>query len=143
MRYSIAAVARAFGTRISALRYYDELGLLRPAGRRGAVRVYGHAELRRLAMIQLLHRDGLLSLTTTASLLADDPAAAGTTNRMLLDDALKGIDDRIRRLEDARHVLRHVLSCPRDDPIRDCPVLRERFDRTVAVAMASAGTPMA
>jgi DNA-binding transcriptional MerR regulator len=135
VRYSITDVARAFGMRISALRYYDEMGLLRPAGRKGSVRIYGRADLRRLALIQLLHRDGLMSLASTLALLASEPPHSEIANRQVIADALAATQDQIERLQGAQHVLEHVLSCPRNDPIGECPVLHEQLDQRVAAAM--------
>jgi DNA-binding transcriptional MerR regulator len=62
----IGEAARKLGVSASALRYYDERGLLRPAARRGGRRVYGADELRRLAFIHIAQRLGI-SLDTTAA----------------------------------------------------------------------------
>lgn len=135
-RYSISRVARCFGLRVSALRYYDQLGLLRPVGRRGTVRYYGRAELNRLALIQCLHRDGLVNLVDTAALLADEPAAEHPAGRQLLADSVRAVSQRIRDLENARRLLEHLLSCPTADPVRDCTQLRDRLDQEVDAALA-------
>ncbi|MFF0492137.1 MerR family transcriptional regulator [Nocardia sp. NPDC004068] len=137
MDHTISEVARAFGIRVSALRYYDELGLLRPAGRRATVRTYGRDELRRLALIQLLHRDGLMSLSDTAAVLADPPPHDRTLGRRVLAESLHAMREQMNRLAEAQRVLDHVLTCPRDDPARDCPVLRENLENAVDAALGS------
>ncbi|MGH3694213.1 MAG: MerR family transcriptional regulator [Pseudonocardiaceae bacterium] len=48
---SIGQAADRLGLNPSALRYYDERGLVTPAARRAGRRVYGLEELRRLAFI--------------------------------------------------------------------------------------------
>jgi DNA-binding transcriptional MerR regulator len=53
------------GLNPSALRYYDECGLVSPAARRSGHRVYGPEELRRLAFIKIAQRLGL-PLSTAA-----------------------------------------------------------------------------
>ena len=58
---AIGEAAARLGLRTSALRYYEERGLLRPATRRKGKRFYGQNELRRLAFIQLLSRVGVAS----------------------------------------------------------------------------------
>jgi MerR family copper efflux transcriptional regulator len=137
VRYTISEVARGFDTAVSALRYYDELGLLPSAGRRGTVRAYGREQLRRLALIQLLHRDGLMSLADTAAVLAeprtDDPAGS----REILGESVRTMQRRIERLREAQQVLEHLLSCPRADPVRDCPVLRAQLEETVDNALGT------
>ena len=55
----IGEAAARLGLTASALRYYDERGLVCPQVRRGGRRMYGPEELRRLAFIKLAHRLGL------------------------------------------------------------------------------------
>src|SRR5215467_11758754 len=53
MQYlSISQVARQFGMRSSALRYYEQIGLLAPVHRVSGQRRYDSPSLRRLAVIQ-------------------------------------------------------------------------------------------
>src|SRR5262249_44707618 len=56
---SIGEAARRLGLNASALRYYDERGLVRPAERRCGRRLYRPGELRRIAFIQMAQRLGL------------------------------------------------------------------------------------
>ena len=60
-----AAARLALST--SALRYYDERGLVRPQVRRGGRRMNGSEELRRLAFIKVAHRLGLPLQTAAAA----------------------------------------------------------------------------
>lgn len=132
--YSISEVARSFGVPVSTLRYYDELGLLPPAGRRGNVRYYDRAELRRLDLIQRLHHQGMVSLADTATLLTDTPERAG---RDVLTSTIGTIKQRIDDLTAAQRLLEHLLSCPHPDPVRDCTYLQAELEETVAAAMES------
>ena len=54
----IGEAARRLGVNTSALRYYEERGLVTPARRAGR-RVYGPGDLRRLAFIQVLQGETL------------------------------------------------------------------------------------
>ncbi|MEU3624250.1 MerR family transcriptional regulator [Amycolatopsis coloradensis] len=135
MHYSISEVARYFGIAVSALRYYDQVGLLHPAGRRGTVRVYGRDELRRLALVQLLHHDGMMSLADTTATLTDNPPSGRA--RHVVAESIRVMQHQIERLRAAQHVLEHLLTCPRDDPIRDCPVLRTQLEDTVDTALGA------
>ncbi|WP_242883302.1 MerR family transcriptional regulator [Actinomadura litoris] len=130
-RYSISQVSRCFGVPISTLRYYDELGLLPSAGRKGNVRLYGPAELRRLALIQRLHHRGLVSLADTAALISEAPADDRPTGRDVLGASIETIKGRIEDLRAAQHLLEHMLTCPRADPVRDCTELRVELDQAV------------
>ncbi|ANN22047.1 MerR family transcriptional regulator [Amycolatopsis orientalis] len=131
--YSISEVARYFGISVSALRYYDQVGLLHPAGRRGTVRTYGRDELRRLALVQLLHQDGMMSVASTAATLSDEPPSGET--RKVMAESIRVMQHQIERLRAAQEVLEHLLTCPRDDPIRDCTVLGARLEATVEAAV--------
>jgi DNA-binding transcriptional MerR regulator len=134
-RYSISLVARCFGMRVSALRYYDRVGLLTPAERRGNVRYYGRGELRRLALIQRLHQQGLVSLADTATLLADAPERARPTWHDVLSRSAHALQTRIRHLQAAHDTLRHLLECPDAHPVKQCPYLREQLDDAVDTAL--------
>ena len=133
--YSISTVAKAFGVPVSTLRYYDELGLLAPAERRGNVRYYGRGELKRLALIQRLHHQGLVSLADTAELLGD-----GSHGREVLTAAAAAIADRIAELTGAHRLLEHLLTCPNADPVRDCTIMRAELDEIIDAALADQET---
>ncbi|MCP3803176.1 MerR family transcriptional regulator [Allokutzneria sp. A3M-2-11 16] len=133
--HSISTVAKAFGVPVSTLRYYDDLGLLAPAERRGNVRYYGRAELERLALIQRLHHQGLVSLADTAELLGD-----GSRGREVLTTAAGAIADRIAELTSAHRLLEHLLTCPNADPVRDCTTMRAELDEIIDAALADQET---
>lgn len=48
----IGALAERTGTSVATIRYYEEIGLLRQAARRGGQRIYDHEDARRLAFIR-------------------------------------------------------------------------------------------
>lgn len=132
---AIGDVATRFGVAVSALRYYDELGILEPAERRGSGRHYGDAQLRRLALIQLLQGGGL-SLEEIAELLAGPDA--GRPWSEVLARRLEEIDRQLARMQAARATLAHLIECPDRDPIRECPVLAGMLEERAARAGASA-----
>ena len=55
---TISQVARQVGLRPSAIRYYEQLGILLPAPRRGGQRRYAPEVLYRLAIVQRARRTG-------------------------------------------------------------------------------------
>jgi DNA-binding transcriptional MerR regulator len=63
----IGQAAAQLGLSTSALRYYDDRGLVSPPRQRGQ-RMYGRDELRRLAFIKIAHHLGL-PLQTAAAVL--------------------------------------------------------------------------
>ena len=104
----IDVVARRLGLRASAIRYYEERGLLSPASRHAGRRWYGPTEIRRLAIIQYWQRYGLMSLDEIRDVLAG-PAAERRWNQVVRDriDSLGG---QIERMEATREYLQHVLT---------------------------------
>src|SRR5690348_8422096 len=67
----IGEAARKLGVNTSALRYYEERGLVQPR-RVGGQRVFSRDDLRRLAFVRIVHRLGL-ELNTAAAVL-DTPS---------------------------------------------------------------------
>ncbi len=89
----IGAVATATGLSIRTIRYYEEAGLLRPERSQGGFRLYGDADLARLARIGDLKAAGLDLEQIRAVLGAMDDLEAGAS-----DDA--GTRDEARRVVD-------------------------------------------
>lgn len=56
--FTISEVARRFGLRSSALRYYEQIGILAPVSRVSGQRRYDSPSLRRLAVIQRAREAG-------------------------------------------------------------------------------------
>ena len=111
-RYSIAELARSFGTKPRALRFYEERGLLSPGRKRG-MRYYTHRDRARLQLI-LRWRSFGLSVSEIAALLTlyrkDDNSrqllAALEKFRAQIDALRKEqtkIDENLVRLRDACH----------------------------------------
>jgi DNA-binding transcriptional MerR regulator len=65
----IGALAERTGTTVPAIRYYEEIGLLRQVSRKGGQRVYDHEDARRLAFIRRC-RDFDFSIEEIRSLLS-------------------------------------------------------------------------
>ena len=59
--FLIGELSRRTGLASSALRYYERVGLLAPAGRANGRRYYGPASTERIALIRLCQDAGLTS----------------------------------------------------------------------------------
>jgi DNA-binding transcriptional MerR regulator len=124
---SIGEAAGKVGLNASALRYYEERGLVRPVTRRGGRRRYGPEELRRLAFIHVVQRLGI-SLDTAAAVL-DEPSDRW---REMVRGQIAALQDLIALAQGAQRFLTHALNCPADHPTQDCPDMVETLDRIVA-----------
>ncbi|BBX51618.1 hypothetical protein GCM10009645_24770 [Mycolicibacterium poriferae] len=110
----------------SALRYYDERGLVRPTARRAGTRMYGTEELRRLAFLKIVHRLGV-PLDIAAAVL-DAPSEQW---RDSVRDQLADLDRVIAQARAAQHFLTHALNCPTDHPAQECATMTGALDRLV------------
>jgi MerR family transcriptional regulator, repressor of the yfmOP operon len=78
----IQEVAAVVGLTPRSIRYYEELGLLKPAGRSGgAYRLYDADDLERLRFIKGLRDDAGFSLAEIGQLLEDETARARNRER--------------------------------------------------------------
>ncbi len=108
----IQEVAAELGLTPRRIRYYEELGLLRPAARsEGDYRLYDADDIERLAFIKGLRDDAGFSLAEIGQLLEDELARARNRERYratesveerraILDDAIQRIDRQIASLRD-------------------------------------------
>ena len=108
----IQEVAAELGVTTRTIRYYEELGLLEPAGRSGGdYRLYDDDDVERLRFIKGLRDDAGFSLAEIGQLLEDETARERnrarfrtTTDtaerRAIIDDALARVDRQIESLRD-------------------------------------------
>jgi DNA-binding transcriptional MerR regulator len=107
----IQEVAAETGLTTRAIRYYEEMGLLEPAGRSdGAYRLFDASDLERLRFIRSLRDDAGFSLAQIGQLLEDEDARERNRERFrttqdpaerrqLIDDARARVDRQIETLE--------------------------------------------
>lgn len=126
----IAEVARRSGVPASALRYYEEKGLIVSVGRRGLRRLFDAAVLERLALIALGRAAGL-SLDEIARMFAAN--GRPRIDRQLLADKADELEARIRKLASMRDGLRHAAACPAPSHM-ECP----KFRRLLGIAASAA-----
>ncbi len=113
----IGELARRTGVAITALRYYDELGLVRPKTRASGQRRYAESAVRAVGVVLLL-RDVGFSLAEVAELIAARTRTARWS--ALVERKLAALAEQEHRLLVARTVLEHGRDCPATHPSR-CP----------------------
>lgn len=122
----IGEAAARLGLSASALRYYDDRGLVRPAQRRAGRRMYGQDDLRRLAFIKIFHQLGV-SLDTAAAVL-DAPAHEW---REIVREQISELEDVVTLARGAQQFLTNALKCPTEHPASECPTMTSALDRLV------------
>lgn len=115
----ISEVARRSGVRASALRHYEEKGLIASIGRRGLRRLYDPDVLDRLALIAVGRAAGF-SLDEIAGMFGP---RGPEIDRQRLADKADAIDATIRKLGAIRDGLRHAAACPAPSHM-ECPTFQ-------------------
>lgn len=126
----ISEVVRCSGTTASALRFYEEKGLIQSIGRRGLHRLYDPNVLERLALIALGRAAGF-SLDEMGKMYA--PGDRPDIDRRMPAGKAEELDVTIRRLIAMRNGLRHAARCPAPSHM-ECP----KFKRILRAAKLKA-----
>ena len=112
---SIGELASRTGVAVTTLRYYDELGLVRPKTRSSGQRRYAESAGRAVGVVLFLREVGF-SLAEIADLIT---ARSHTGRRAaLVDRKLVQLAEQEHRLTVARTALEHARDCPAQDPSR-------------------------
>ncbi len=120
---SIRQVTQQTGVRPSTLRYYEEIGLLRPTGRVSGRRQYDEGVLQRLALIQTGQQAGF-TLAELGVLLNNilEAEAGGMGWHELVERKLREMDALLRNIESMKRLLEDIRDCD-DASLAECIVL--------------------
>ena len=122
----ISEVAKRTGQPASALRYYEERGLIESTGRNGLRRTFEPSIVERLALIALGRAAGF-SLDEIAEMFHN--SSGMDVDREKLRAKADELDVHIKRLSKIRNALRHTAECPAPSHM-ECP----NFRRVVTAA---------
>ena len=131
---TIGELAKRTGVATSALRYYEELGLIPAPIRVSGQRRYPTSAVGLVGMILLL-RDVGFSLGESKAFLGSRTQAVDSW-RTLAQGKLADLDEQIAKAQTAKEAITHALHCPHDD-ITTCP----NFTNLIAARLA--GQPLA
>jgi DNA-binding transcriptional MerR regulator len=129
----IAEVAKRSGMPASALRFYEEKGLIASIGRRGLRRLFDPGVLELLGLIALGRAAGF-SLDEIAQMFGPD--GQPRIDRQLLSGKADELDQRTRKLSAMRDGWRHAAACRAPSHL-ECPTFR----RILRAATAGAFDP--
>lgn len=117
---SIGQAAALYGLAPSTLRWWESQGVLPEPPRVNGRRVYTETGLRRIGLAYLCCVTGAMPLEQASVV------TAGSRNRHWQDTVRRHaelIEERIRHLRSAQDYLLHLLLCPDDDIVGECPDL--------------------
>lgn len=127
----IADVAKRSGVPASALRYYEDRGLIESIGRRGLRRTFDAGVLGRLSLIALGRMAGF-SLDEIGSMFGN--ARRPQIDRAMLSEKAAQLDRTIKQLAALKNGLEHAAACPAPSHA-ECP----SFQRLLKVAAGRTG----
>ena len=110
---SIGELSERSGVPTPTLRYYDELGLVRPVARAAGRRRYAASAVRDVGVI-LFFREIGFSLAEIGRFVA----GARLEQRQIIDHKLAELAEQQHRIEVARAALEHGRQCPASDPMK-------------------------
>jgi DNA-binding transcriptional MerR regulator len=116
----IGEVSEKSGIRASALRYYEEIGLISSVSRRGLRRQFPPKVLLQLKLIAMGQSAGF-SLAEIAGMFSKD--GAPQLPRAALHQKADDLTRQIREQTILRDTLRHVAECPAPSHM-ECPTFR-------------------
>jgi DNA-binding transcriptional MerR regulator len=116
----INEVARRSGLPASALRHYEEKGLIVSVGRRGLRRLFDPSVMQRLALVAMGRAAGF-SLEEMARMFGPD--GKPRIDKQLLAAKADELDDTIRQLTRMRDGLRHATKCRAPSHLQ-CPTFQ-------------------
>jgi DNA-binding transcriptional MerR regulator len=116
----IGEVSAKSGIRPSALRYYEEIGLISSISRHGLRRQFRPEVLLQLKLIAMGKSAGF-SLDKIAGMFGKN--GAPDLPRAMLHQRADDLDRQIRELTALRDTLRHVADCPAPSHM-ECPTFR-------------------
>lgn len=114
------------GSRVapSALRYYEEIGLISSVSRHGLRRQFPPEVLLQLKLVAMGKAAGF-SLEEISGMFGSN--GSPNLSRALLHDKADDLDRQIRQLMALRDTLRHVADCPAPSHM-ECPTFRRLVD---------------
>ncbi len=118
---TIGELARRTSVTTSALRYYDELGLVCPTRRVSGHRRYAVDAIAAVSVVRFLQEVGFTLAETKRVIASSERSPVG--RRELAARKSEELRHRIARDQAARQAIEHSLVCPRDD-LLDCPNFR-------------------
>lgn len=124
---NIGQAARRTGLSAKMIRYYESIGLLKPATRsESGYRLYGQDDLHSLTFIKR-SRDLGFSLEEVAKLLTlwQDRQRASADVKALASEHIADLNRRIEELVSLRDTLSELVAHCHGDDRPDCPILKD------------------
>lgn len=123
---NIKSVSIATGLPTKTIRYYEEVGLVRPSRQANGYRVFSENDVHKLAFLARSRSLGF-PVESCRSLLAlyDDQARASADVKTIAEQHLAEIDQKLAELGAMRETLNTLVRSCAGDNRPDCPILND------------------
>lgn len=123
---NISEVARRTDLPPKTIRYYEEIGLIRPARDANGYRAFADSDVHKLAFLGRARALGF-SIEDCRTLLAlyEDDARASADVKRVAQDHLNRIEEKLAQLRSMRDTLTHLVHECAGDNRPDCPILQD------------------
>jgi Cu(I)-responsive transcriptional regulator len=123
---NISEVARETGLPPKTIRYYEEIGLIKPLRDTNGYRMFRVSDVHKLAFLGRARALGF-SIEDCRRLLAlyEDQCRASADVKALAEEHLAEIDGKIAQLRSMQATLRELVEECAGDRRPDCPILRD------------------
>lgn len=121
---NIGDIAHRSGLPPKTIRYYEDIGLIRPARSENGYRSFSERELHKLAFLARARSLGF-SIEDCRALLAlyEDAGRTSSEVKSIAEKHLERIDAKIRDLAEMRRTLNVLVEACAGDQRPDCPIL--------------------
>ena len=122
----IKEAEKSAGLQAKTIRYYEEIGLIRPNRQHNGYRDYAAEDIHRLRFLQRARGLGF-SIEDCRALLSlyDEKGRESADVRAIAEAHLAEIDRKIRELNGMRKTLAHLIHACHGDDQPDCPILND------------------
>ncbi|MAO00384.1 Cu(I)-responsive transcriptional regulator [uncultured Roseovarius sp.] len=123
---NISDVARETGLPPKTIRYYEDIGLIRPLRDTNGYRVFRQSDSHKLAFLGRARALGF-SIEDCRKLMAlyEDQDRASSDVKQLAQEHLTQIEEKIVQLQSMQATLQHLVRECAGDARPDCPILRD------------------
>lgn len=123
---NIGEVAERSGLAPKTIRYYEDIGLIRPQRSGNGYRAFRETDLHKLAFLGRARTLGFsIDDCRTLMSLYEDEARESAQVKAIAEEHLTAIDEKIAQLRAMRETLSHLVDACRGDHRPDCPILSD------------------
>ena len=123
---NIGDAAKRTAIPVKTIRYYEDIGLIRPLRDTNGYRVFRDTDIHKLAFLGRARALGF-SIEDCRTLMAlyEDETRASADVKRLAQEHLRQIDDKITQLRSMQATLNDLVHACAGDNRPDCPILRD------------------